>query len=101
MKVEHYNTNISSFNGFTQNLIDQSIKKDIKFKLRKKNINKMVKRKKFVELGNKRLNATIKQIRLISNLSNKYHYQYSSKDVENLKYSLKQSINSLKKEFTS
>ena len=98
MKVEHYNTNISSFNGFTNNLVDKPIKRSLKSKL-KKNINKMVKRKKFIELGNKRLNTTIKQIRLISNLSNKYHYQYSSQDAENLIHSLKQSINLLKKEF--
>ena len=101
MKIEHYNTNISSFNGFTHNLIDKPIKKSLKSKVQKKCINKMIKRKKFIELGNKRLNATIKQIRLISNLSNKYHYQYSIQDAENLVNSLKQSINKLKKEFNA
>jgi hypothetical protein len=42
------------------------------------------KRAKFVELANKRVNATIKKIQLIGNLSAKSSYEFTSDDVEKI-----------------
>ena len=42
------------------------------------------KRKKFVELAEARVNRTVKDIRLIGNLSNRGSYEYSEKDVREI-----------------
>jgi hypothetical protein len=46
------------------------------------------KRAKFVELANKRVNATIKKIQLIGNLSAKSSYEFTSDDVEKIEAAL-------------
>lgn len=46
------------------------------------------KRAKFVELTNKRVNAAIKKISLIGNLSNKSSYEYTAEDVEKIEAAL-------------
>ncbi|MCY3824367.1 MAG: hypothetical protein OXG62_10920 [Nitrospinae bacterium] len=41
-------------------------------------------REKFVDLANKRVNRTLKCIKLIGNLSNRSNYQYTEQDVEKI-----------------
>ena len=41
-------------------------------------------REKFVELAEKRVTKTLKDIRLIGNLSNKSNYSYSHEDVKKI-----------------
>ena len=59
------------------------------------------KRIKFQELGASRVNKAIKLIRLISNLSNKSHYQYDKKDADKIINALNQEIKILKEKFNS
>jgi hypothetical protein len=40
--------------------------------------------KKFIRLGNKRVNHALKYIRLIGNLSNTSNYYYTNKDVKKI-----------------
>ena len=42
------------------------------------------KRKKFIELAEARVNKTIKNIRLIGNLSNRSSYEYSEQDAKEI-----------------
>ena len=63
--------------------------------------NTIVKREKFKKLANNRLKNAIKQIRLISNLSNKNHYNYTQEEIIYLKQAcnsvVKNNINKFKK----
>ena len=56
-------------------------------------------REKFVELAEKRVNRTIKDIRLIGNLSNRSNYVYTDKDVKKIYSALKNSIEDMRGRF--
>ena len=58
-------------------------------------------REKFVELCEKRVNKTIKDIRLIGNLSNRINYKYDEKDVRKIIKILKTEITNLEARFES
>jgi len=57
------------------------------------------KNKKFIKLSEKRMPKTIKAIKLIGNLSNKFHYEYSEEQVKKLIISLKISLKHIKNKF--
>lgn len=59
------------------------------------------KREKFVRLAENRVLKTIKDIRLIGNLSNKNNYTYTDKDVSKIISALEQEIKSMKAKFSS
>ena len=48
----------------------------------KKKLKESSKRDKFIELSNKRLSKALKAIKLLENLSNKYHYLPNSGDLD-------------------
>ena len=50
------------------------------------------KRRKFVELGTKRVNKAINDIRLIGNLSNKANYDYTEADVRQIMKALRDAV---------
>lgn len=56
-------------------------------------------RKKFVELAEKRVTRTIKDIRLIGNLSNRSNYSYTDEDVRKIYRTLKTELDNLKSRF--
>ena len=49
-------------------------------------------REKFVELAEKRVNNTIKQIKLVGNLSNRSNYSYTEDDVKKIQRALKKAL---------
>lgn len=57
------------------------------------------KRAKFVELANNRVNRTIKDLRLIGNLSNRASYEYTDEDAKKIIRSLQREIDDLKLRF--
>lgn len=57
------------------------------------------KNKKFIELSEKRMPKAIKAIKLIGNLSNKFHYEYSEEQVKKLIITLKTSLKHIKNKF--
>jgi hypothetical protein len=57
------------------------------------------KREKFVELANNRVNKTIKDLRLIGNLSNRSSYEYSEDDSRKIIRALQREIDDLKLRF--
>jgi hypothetical protein len=57
------------------------------------------KRDKFVELANKRVNRTVKDMRLIGNLSNKSAYSYTEEDVRKIVRALQREVESIKARF--
>jgi len=56
-------------------------------------------RGRFVELANKRVNATILQIRLVGNLSNKKNYEYTSEEARKIIKALQRELDDLKTRF--
>lgn len=56
-------------------------------------------REKFVELAEKRVNKTIKQIQLIGNLSNKSAYEYYDADIEAIFDELEKEIHTARAKF--
>ena len=58
-------------------------------------------REKFVELAEKRVTKTLKDIRLIGNLSNKSNYSYTNDDVKKIHRTLKKAIDEMKIRFES
>lgn len=56
-------------------------------------------RKKFVDLATKRVRRTIKDIRLIGNLSNRSNYVYSDEDVRKIVKTLSNEIANMKARF--
>ncbi len=56
-------------------------------------------REKFVELAEKRVKRTIKDIRLIGNLSNRSNYSYTHADVQKIVRTLENEISRLKQRF--
>lgn len=59
------------------------------------------KREKFVRLVENRMNNTLKQIELLSNLSNKSAYEYNQSDVDKILKALKHAISDLEKSFNA
>jgi ABC-type Fe3+-hydroxamate transport system substrate-binding protein len=55
---------------------------------------------KFIELANKRVNKTIKDIRLVGNLSNKTIYSYDETQAKKIIKVLQREIDLLKARFT-
>ena len=67
-------------------------------------LNKMAReadRKKFIELAEKRVTRTIKDIKLIGNLSNKSNYSYTKSDTDKIYRALKKAIDEMKIRFES
>jgi len=56
-------------------------------------------RKKFVELAEKRVNRAIKDIRLVGNLSNKSNYSYTDQDVKKILSALRSAVDDTKARF--
>jgi hypothetical protein len=56
-------------------------------------------RAKFIELANKRVNRTIKDIRLIGNLSNRSAYEFSEEDAKRIARVLQKELDTLKNRF--
>ena len=57
------------------------------------------KREKFVRLAENRMNNALKQIELLSNLSNKRIYDFEQSDVDSMVRTLKAAINNLEHSF--
>lgn len=57
------------------------------------------KRNKFVKLANKRVVSTLDKMRLIGNLSDRRHYEYSDKDAKQIIDALTKELNSIKAKF--
>ena len=57
------------------------------------------KRAKFVEIASRRVNRTIKEIRLISNLSNRSAYEYTDDDVRKIARTLQRELDAMKARF--
>lgn len=57
------------------------------------------KRAKFVELANNRVNRSLKDIRLIGNLSNKSAYDYTDEDVRKIIRALQREVESVRGRF--
>lgn len=57
------------------------------------------KRAKFVELANNRVNRTIKDLRLIGNLSNRASYEYTEEDARKILRALQRELEDLKLRF--
>ena len=56
---------------------------------------------KFIELANKRVNRTLKNLRLISNLSNKNNYEYSDEQAKKILRTLQKEIDLVKANFNN
>lgn len=56
-------------------------------------------RKKFVELAEKRVNRAIRDIRLVGNLSNKSNYSYTDQDVKKVLSALRSAVDDTKARF--
>jgi hypothetical protein len=57
------------------------------------------KRAKFIELANNRVNRTIKDLRLIGNLSNRASYEYTEEDARKILRALQRELEDLKLRF--
>jgi hypothetical protein len=58
------------------------------------------KRKKFVELAEKRVNNALKQIELIGNLANRANYDYSEEDYQKVFRVIDAEVKAMKQKFT-
>jgi hypothetical protein len=56
-------------------------------------------RQKFVELAEKRVTRTIRDIRLVGNLSNRSNYKYSDEDARKIYKVLKEALDEMKARF--
>ena len=56
---------------------------------------------KFEELAVSRVNKAIKLLRLISNLANKSHYNYSQTEADKIVGTLNQEVKNIKEKFNS
>lgn len=56
---------------------------------------------KFVELANKRVNRAIKDIKLISNLSNRQNYDFTDEQARKIVRVLQQEIDQVKQSFSN
>jgi hypothetical protein len=59
------------------------------------------KRARFVDLANNRVSRTIKDLRLIGNLSNRSAYEYSEEDVRKIVRVLQRELEAMRSRFTS
>jgi len=59
------------------------------------------KRQKFVDLAEKRVTRTIREMRLIGNLANKHNYTYTDKDAQAIVKALDAEVKLLKQRFDS
>lgn len=57
------------------------------------------KREKFIEFATNRVNRTVKDIRLIGNLSNRSAYDYSEEDVRKIAKALQREFDLMKQRF--
>jgi len=57
------------------------------------------KRKKFIELAEKRVETTIDKLRLIGNLSDNRYYDYTNEDVKQILTALTEELDSVKQKF--
>lgn len=57
------------------------------------------KRERFVSLATNRVNRTIRDIKLIGNLSNRSAYEYSEQDVKKILRALQREIESIRSKF--
>lgn len=58
-------------------------------------------RKKFVELAEKRVSKGLKDLKLIGNLANKSNYSYTEQDVAKIYRALKSALDEMKGRFDS
>lgn len=49
-------------------------------------------REKFIELAEKRVNTTLKNLRLVGNLSDRSNYEYTENDVKQIKTALESEL---------
>jgi ABC-type Fe3+-hydroxamate transport system substrate-binding protein len=56
---------------------------------------------KFIELANKRVNKTIKDIQLIGNLANKQNYDYTEQQAKKIIKALQQELDEVKQSFAN
>lgn len=56
---------------------------------------------KFVELANKRVNRALKDLKLISNLSNRQNYEFTEEQAKKIIKALQQEVESVKQSFLS
>lgn len=54
---------------------------------------------KFVELANRRVNKVLKDLKLISNLSNKKNYDYSSEQARKIIKALQKEVETVRRSF--
>lgn len=57
------------------------------------------KRAKFVELANKRVNRSIKDLKLVGNLSNKSAYEFTDEDAKKILRALQREVDSIRARF--
>lgn len=57
------------------------------------------KRKKFIELAEKRVNNALKQIELVGNLGNKSNYEYSEEDYQKIFRAIDEEVRKMKRRF--
>ena len=57
------------------------------------------KRKKFIELAEKRVNRLLKELRLVGNLSNRSNYQFSDEDVRKIFLAIENELKVTRKRF--
>lgn len=67
----------------------------------KKTKDNETKREKFVRLVENRMNNALKQIELLSNLSNTSAYEYTQSDVDKMIKALKGAVSELEKSFSA
>lgn len=60
-----------------------------------------IKSKKFIELANKRVNKTLKDIQLIGNLANKQNYEYTELQAKQILKAIQQELDDVKQAFSS
>jgi len=58
-------------------------------------------RKKFVDLAEKRVNKAIKDVKLVGNLSNRSNYSYTEEDARKIYAALKKAVDEMKARFDS
>jgi hypothetical protein len=56
-------------------------------------------RQKFIDLAEKRVTRTIRDIRLVGNLSNRSNYKYSDEDARKIYKALKDALDEMKARF--
>jgi ABC-type Fe3+-hydroxamate transport system substrate-binding protein len=57
------------------------------------------KRAKFVELANKRVTKTIRDLKLVGNLSNRAAYDYTDEDAKKIVRALQKEVDSIRSRF--